>query len=131
MFPTTSHTIVLQSLDPRANRARRYVLVLTIDANEDMPYSVSSQWGRDGWFMRDLSIHAEDMEAALAQMRATLRRRRAHGYVVTEVSAGNPLARWLRENDMPVERIPDNQPRLFPLPTDTPADPMQGRLFAN
>lgn len=129
MYPKTHHTIVLHSIDARVNRVRRYVIVLAVDATADMPYSVTSQWGRDSWFLRDRRFRAPDADTALDHMRATLNRRKAHGYVVTHVDDGHPLARWLVDEGMPTERVADELPRLFPMPAASSQDPMQGHLF--
>jgi hypothetical protein len=131
MYHLTHHTIELHSIDPRANRVRRYVLVLTIDPTADAPYSVTSQWGRSGWFLRGERVDAHDEDAALAHVKAILKRRKAHGYRVTRVDEGHPLARWLLDADIPTERAVDDQPALFPLPDDTVVQtaPMQGFLF--
>ena len=128
MYQRTRHAIVLHSIDARANRVRRYVIALTVDATQDVPYSVTSQWGRDGWFLRDRCFRAPDADTALAQIQSTLKRRKAHGYVVTHVDDGHPLAQWLVDADMPTERL-DEPPRLFPIPVPPVDDPMQGRLF--
>jgi hypothetical protein len=129
MYPTTHHEIVLHSIDPRENRVRRYVIALAFDATADGPYSVTSQWGRHGWFLRDVCFRAVDLDTALAQMKTTLKRRKAHGYVVTHVDDGHPLARWLVDEGLPTERV-DEPPRLFSLLTAPTVDPMQGRLFS-
>ena len=131
MYHLTRHAIELHSIDPRANRVRRYVLVLTIDPTADAPYSVTSQWGRSGWFLRGEHFHAHDEGTALGHVKAILKRRKAHGYRVTRVDEGHPLARWLLDVGMPTERIDDTQPSLFPLPDVTVAEqsPMQGYLF--
>ncbi len=121
--------IVLHSTDAQANRARRYVIVLTVDATADMPYRVVTQWGREGRFRRGDSLAAGDVNAALDHMRAILNRRKAHGYTVTHVDDGHPLARWLRDAGIPTVRDNDDRPRLFPLPAAPAANPMQGRLF--
>jgi nucleotide-binding universal stress UspA family protein len=131
MYHRTHHAIELHSIDARQNRVRRYVLVLTVDPTADAPYSVTSQWGRSGWFLRGERFHAYDVETALDHVKAILRRRKAHGYRVTRVDEGHPLARWLLDVGMPTERIDDTQPSLFPLPDVTVAEqsPMQGYLF--
>ena len=131
MYCLTHHAIELHSIDARANRVRRYVLVLTVDPTADAPYSVTSQWGRTGWFLRGERFHAHDADTALGHVKAILKRRKAHGYRVTRVDEGHPLARWLLDAGMPTERAADHQPALFPLPDDTVVQtaPMQGFLF--
>ena len=131
MYHRTHHAIELHSIDARANRVRRYVLVLTVDPTADAPYSVTSQWGRAGWFLRGERFHAHDADTALGHVKAILKLRKAHGYRVTRVDEGHPLARWLRDADMSTECAADNQPSLFPLPGSTVAEqsPMQGILF--
>ncbi len=131
MYHRTHHAMELRSIDARANRARRYVLALTIDPTADAPYVVTSQWGRSGWFLRGERFDAHDVDTALAHVKAILKRRRAHGYRVTHVDEGHPLARWLLDADMPTEHVEDNQPSLFPLPGAAAPEqsPMQGYLF--
>ena len=131
MYHRTHHAIELRSIDARANRVRRYVLVLAVDPMADAPYSITSQWGRSGWFLRRKHFYAYDADMALGHVKAILKRRKAHGYRVTRVDEGHPLARWLKDAGMPTERVADNQPSLFPLPGATVAEqsPMQGYLF--
>ncbi len=130
MYHQTQHRIELHSNDLRANRARRYVLVLTLDPVGEMPYSVTSQWGREGWFLRGEAYQAQDEAAALDQMRTLLKRRRAHGYSVVSMDRDHPLAGWLVDEEFPTEAPTPTQPVLFDKPV-APAveDPMQGFLF--
>ena len=93
MYPQTQHRMELHSNSAPANRARRYVLTLTLDASAPMPYIVSTQWGRSGWFLRGESYTVPDEHAALAQMRTLLKRRRAHGYSVVSVDTERRRAR--------------------------------------
>ena len=130
MYDQTQHRIELHSNSALANRARRYVLTLTLDPSAPMPYIVSSQWGRTGWFLRGESYTAPVERAALAQMRTLLKRRRAHGYSVVSVDSGHPLAGWLIDEDFPRETSGSSQPDLFDEPVAPVVDdPMQGRLF--
>ena len=130
MYHQTQHTMELHSFDARTNRARRYLLVLTLDPGSDPPYSVTAQWGREGWFLRGESYHAVDRATALAMMRTLLKRRRAHGYSITVVDDDHPLASWLIDEDFPRERPAHSQPALFDMPLARAAeDPMQGFLF--
>jgi hypothetical protein len=130
MYPQTQHRIELHSNSAPDNRARRYVLTLTLNPSAPMPYIVSSQWGRSGWFLRGESYTAPDERAALAQMRTLLKRRRAHGYSAVSVDSGHPLAGWLVDEDFPRETATPSQPDLFDRPVAPVVDdPMQGRLF--
>ena len=130
MYQQTQHAIELHSFDARANRARRYMLVLTLDPASDMPYSVTSQWGREGWFLRGESHRAADRTAALAMMCTLLKRRKAHGYSVIAVDEDHPLAQWLVDENFPRERPARSQPVLFDMPlAEAVEDPMQGFLF--
>jgi hypothetical protein len=130
MYHQTQHTMELHSFDARANRARRYLLVLTLDPGSDMPYSVTTQWGREGWFLRGESYQVVDRTAALAVMCTLLKRRRAHGYSVVAVDDDHPLSSWLVDENFPREIPAHSQPVLFDMPLAKAAeDPMQGFLF--
>lgn len=130
MYHRTQYRIELHSFDARANRARRYVLILTIDPTVETPYRVTSQWGRNGWFLRSDGFQCVDESTALSQMRSILKRRRAHGYRVTSVDEEHPLTDWLVDEGFPREAPPPSQPVLFPTPARSAVDaPMQGVLF--
>jgi hypothetical protein len=130
MYQQTQHTMELQSFDARKNRARRYLLVLTLDPASVMPYRVTSQWGREGSFLRGESYQAPDKATALAMMCTLLRRRRAHGYNVIDVDDGHPLASWLVDENFPRESPAHSQTVIFDMPlAKTVEEPMQGFLF--
>jgi hypothetical protein len=130
MYHQTQHTMELHSFDARANRARRYLLVLTLDPASDTPYSVTSQWGREGSFLRGAFYQVVDRTTALSMMCMLLKRRRAHGYSVTAVDDDHPLSSWLVDEEFPKEMAVHSQPVLFNMPvTSAVEDPMQGFLF--
>ena len=130
MYQLTQHTMELHSVDARKNRARRYLLVLTLDPASAMPYRVTSQWGREGSFLRGESYQAPDKATALAMMCTLLKRRRAHGYSVIAVDDDHPLASWLVDENYPKESPAHSQTVLFDMPlAEAVEDPMQGFLF--
>jgi hypothetical protein len=130
MYHQTQHTVELHSFDARTNRARRYLLVLTLDPGSDPPYSVTTQWGREGWFLRGESYPAVDRAAAIAIMCTLLKRRRAHGYSIIAVDDDHPLSSWLVDENFPREIPARSQPVLFDIPlAKVIEDPMQGHLF--
>ena len=115
MYHQTQHTVELHSFDARTNRARRYLLVITLDPGSNAPYSVTTQWGREGWFLRGESYPAVDRAAALGIM-CTAQTPQSAGYSIIAVDDDHPLSSWLVDENFPREKPARSQPVLFDMP---------------
>jgi hypothetical protein len=107
------HVIDLHSMDIRANRRRRYRIVLSYDPKSETAHSVTVFWGRSGCRTRRVVFRADDVEAALAYLRSVVRKRKRRDYRVSHVDDDHPLAEWLADIQIPAEELPDTQMDLF------------------
>jgi len=65
------------------------------------PYRIVTQWGRIGGRLRRREELIATRASALDRLTQRLQERRSRGYLLTQLSDGHPLSKWLEETDFP------------------------------
>lgn len=122
---TSIYRADMESIDEARRRKRRYTLLLAYDPQQQSePFTVARVWGGVHSSQRAEEERFRSMDSAIADLMDHLRKRRAHGYRLTNVHSTHPLRSWLAASGMP-----DGETMYPPLIPDSETTEQLQRLI--